>query len=90
MQTANNSPGIANCYAYQWFWLSWTGGVMTMGQGTLVGLNVVSVFNDQSSFQSYFYFGTTLWSGDAGIEYMAVGSLNPSSWIIPGCYYNPG
>lgn len=69
------APILLGCLSQAWYWISWTGGAVTLGAGNQTGLSPLLVFHDNAMLP---------------INYMSVSSFKgtqQSIWIIPAQFY---
>jgi hypothetical protein len=61
-------------------WISWSGNILTLGRGSVAGIDPVIFFNDTSPID---------------IKYISMANLNGNgvyafTWILPAAYYLTG
>ena len=72
-----NSPGVLQCSAYTWLWVSWLGGVVSGGLGQVVGANTTIIYSDPSLDPIY---NITHLGYSSSTQY-------PSYWNFSGCLF---
>ena len=73
------SQAPPNCSIWNWYWISWKDGCITVGNGNQVGLNVLIFFDDSLT-------PITVRSMNVGVY--PYGSSSTVLWTVPAMYYN--
>ena len=50
-RTVADTPRVLSCHSHTQLWLSWQGGVVSLGVGSVVGANLLVTFVDQDPFE---------------------------------------
>jgi hypothetical protein len=69
---------LVDCNVPYTYWISWSGGHLTLGRNSIVGLNPLLTYMDPSPLE---------------INFMAVDGLCPDiegNWTIPNSFYSGG